>query len=93
VVKRIVLPVTDDGNDFADFDKETLAKVNQQIDKAAAIHKAGDISVREAMDYARLYEELHARAMLRTDEGITCRLTNAKYAKCIAVLKAAGART
>ena len=84
--RDIDLPVTPDGNDFADFDQDTLDQVNQQIDQQAALSKAGVISPAEAREYIDLYERLKVSCAIRGQDAIKCATTNNKYQACLAVL-------
>jgi hypothetical protein len=84
--KDIELPVTKDGNDFADFDKATLDAVNSQIDDAAAVLRVGLISPSEAKEYIQLYKDLKAQCLRRGQDVIKCPITNSKYRACLVVL-------
>ena len=85
MAEEIILPVTPDGNDFADFDDATMAKVNAQIDA-----KCAGLTVGEAQAYVELYDRLKVICVTRGQDEIRCNKTNRKYADCLAVLKVAG---
>ena len=84
MVKKITLPVTEDGNDPADYDEETLAKVNKDIDREAITAAYQKITPRVARHYVDLYRQL---AALRGSDGISCRKTKAYFEACLAVLE------
>jgi len=59
MAKRIILPVTEDGNDFADYDQATMDRVNRQIDSVQA--KSGKLDLKKRQDFLALCREFQAR--------------------------------
>jgi len=86
MAERIVLPVTEDGNDFADYDQATMDRVNRQID--AVQEKSGKLTPRalkKRQDFLALCREFQAR----TGHPL-CRIDTAVVKQYTADLKNAG---
>ena len=83
MAKRIVLPVTEDGNDFADYDQATMDRVNRQIDSVQA--KSGKLDLKKRQDFLALCKEFQAR----TGHPL-CRIDTALVKQYTADLKNAG---